>query len=96
MFIFLPLGHKLMSCKWIFKIKYNVDNCMAMHKICFMTNGFSEVEGIDFNERFFLIAWLKLTKAMFVVATIQDLEVYQMNVKTIFLDGNLSKKIYMQ
>jgi hypothetical protein len=29
---------------------------MAMHKICFMTNGFSEVEGIDFNERFFLIA----------------------------------------
>ncbi len=33
---------------------------------------------------------------MFVVATIQDLEVYQMNVKTIFLDGNLSKKIYMQ
>jgi hypothetical protein len=33
---------------------------------------------------------------MFVVATIQDLEVYQMNVKTIFLDGNLSKKIYME
>jgi hypothetical protein len=33
---------------------------------------------------------------MFVVATIQDLEVYQMDVKTTFLNGNLSKKIYMQ
>jgi len=53
-----------------FKIKYNVDNCMAMHKTCFMTNGFSQVEGIDFNERFPPIAWLKLIEAMFVVATI--------------------------
>ncbi len=61
-----------------------------------MTNGFSQVEGIDFNEIFLPIAWLKLIEAMFVVATIQDLEVYQMNVKTIFLDGNLSKKIYME
>ncbi len=63
-----------------FKIKYIVDNYMAMHKTCFMTNGFSQVEGIDFNERFSPIAWLKLIEAMFVVATIQDLEVYQMDV----------------
>jgi hypothetical protein len=55
-----------------------------MHKTCFMTNGFSQVEGIDFNERFPPIAWLKLIEIMFVVATIQDLEVYQMDVKNYF------------
>jgi hypothetical protein len=36
----------------------------------FMSNGFSQVEGIDFNERFPPIAWLKLIEAMFVVVTI--------------------------
>jgi hypothetical protein len=69
---------------------------MAMHKTCFMSIAFSQVEGNDFNERFSPIAWLKLIQVVFVVATIQDLEVYQMDVKTNFLDGNLSKKIYMQ
>jgi hypothetical protein len=34
-------------------------------------------------------------EAMFVVATIQGLEVYHMDVKTTFLDGNLSKKTYL-
>jgi hypothetical protein len=45
-----------------------------------MTNGFPQVEGIDFNEIFSPIGWLKLIEAMFVVATIEDLEVYQMDV----------------
>jgi len=49
-----------MSCKWIFKIKYNVDGFMALwqarHKAHLVARGFTQVEGIDFNETFSLIA----------------------------------------
>jgi len=36
--------------KWIFKIKYNVDDFVAKHKACLVAKGFTQVEGIDFNE----------------------------------------------
>jgi hypothetical protein len=59
--IFPPLGRKLMSCKWIFKIKYNVNGSMARRKICFVAEEFTQVEGIDFNETFSPIArWNQL------------------------------------
>jgi hypothetical protein len=49
---FPPFGHKLMNCKWIFKIKYNANGSMASHKVCFVAKEITQVEGIDFNETF--------------------------------------------
>jgi hypothetical protein len=54
--IHFPPNCKPTSCKWIFKIKYNVDGFMAMHKVCLVARGFTQVEGIDFNETFSLVA----------------------------------------
>jgi hypothetical protein len=54
--IFPPPDRKLMSCKWIFKIKYNAIGSMARHKVCLVANEFTQVEGIDFNETFSPIA----------------------------------------
>jgi hypothetical protein len=47
--------HKLMSYKWIYKIKYNVDGSMARYKIDLVAKGFSEVERIDVNKTFSLV-----------------------------------------
>jgi hypothetical protein len=43
-------NRKPTSWKWIFKIKYNADGFMAMHKVCLVARGFTQVEGIDFSE----------------------------------------------
>ncbi len=50
--ILLPLGCKLVSCNWIFKIKYNVVGFVARHKVHLVAKGFTQVEGIDFNKTF--------------------------------------------
>jgi hypothetical protein len=42
--IHFPTNHKWISCKWIFKIKYNVDGFMSRHKVRLVTNGFTQVE----------------------------------------------------
>jgi hypothetical protein len=86
----LPLGHNLMNCKWIFKIKYNADGFMARHKVHLVAMGFTQIEGIDYNETFFPIAQMELIQVKLVVATIEDLEMHQMDVKTTFLNGDLS------
>ncbi len=51
-FTHLPPNHKPVSCKWIFKIKYNADDFVARHIACLVAKGFAQVEGIDFNEHF--------------------------------------------
>jgi hypothetical protein len=36
-----PPSHKLVNCKWIFKVKYNVDGFVARHKPCLVARGFT-------------------------------------------------------
>jgi hypothetical protein len=52
--IFTPLtpNHKPVSCKWIFKIKYNANGFVARHRVHLVAKRFTQVEGIDFNETF--------------------------------------------
>jgi len=47
------------SYKWIFKSKYNVDGFMARYKVDLVAKGFSEVEGIDVNKTFSLVAQME-------------------------------------
>jgi hypothetical protein len=63
---------------------------MAMHKVCLVARGFTQVEGIDFNETFSLVAWMESIQNMLVVTVSEDLKVHQMDVKITFLNGDLS------
>jgi hypothetical protein len=45
-----------MSCKWIFKIKYNAGGFVIRHKVRLVARGFTQVEDIDFNEIFSFVA----------------------------------------
>ncbi len=85
-----------MNWKWIFKIKYNVDDFVAKHKACLVAKGFTQVEGIDFNETFSHVQQMESIQTLLVIVDIEDLEVHQMDVKTSFLNGNHLKEIYMQ
>jgi hypothetical protein len=88
-------NHKLVSSKWIFKVKCNVDGFVARHKPCLVARGFTQ-EGINFNETFFLVTQMESIQIVFVMTTIENLKVHQMDVKIVFLNGNLSKEIHMQ
>jgi hypothetical protein len=68
----LPFNHKPMNCKWIFKIKYNVNGFVVRHKAHLMAKGFTQVEGFDFNKSFSLVARMESIEVVFVVATIED------------------------
>ena len=56
---------------------------------------FEKVQGVDYDEIFSLVAMLKSVQIMLAIATFYDYEIWQMDVKTVFLNGFLKEELYM-
>ena len=56
---------------------------------------FDKVQGVDYDEIFSLVAMLKSVRIMLAIAAFYDYEIWQMDVKTAFLNGFLEEELYM-
>ena len=61
-----------------------------------MVKGYTQKKGIDYEKIFSPVAMLKSIRILLVVAAKLDYEIWQMDVKTVFLNGNLENDIYMR
>ena len=57
--------------------------------------GFRQVQGVDYDETFSPVAMLKSVRIMLAIATFYDYEIWQMDVKTSFLNGFLIEELYV-
>ena len=57
--------------------------------------GFRQVQGVDYDESFSLVSMLKSVRIMLAIAAFYDYEIWQMDVKTAFLNGFLEEELYM-
>ena len=92
----LPKGQKLVRCKWIYRTKFGLDGKVYKHHARIVTNGFSQVEGIEYNETFSPIGKMNSIHLVLSLATYLKWEVHQMDVKYSFLHGYLHEEIYME
>ena len=60
-----------------------------------VAKGFRQVQGIDYDETFSPVAMLKSVRIMLAIAAFYDYEIWQMDVKTAFLNGFLEEELYM-
>ena len=75
--------------KWIFKWKTNTDSSATFYKARLVAKGFQQVQGVEYDEIFSLVSKLKSVWIMLAIATFY--EIWQMDVKTAFLNGFLNK-----
>jgi hypothetical protein len=87
----LPKGRKPISCKWVFKIKHEVER----YKARLVARGFTQTFGIDYNKTFTHVAKFVSIHCIIALATIEDMEIHQMDIKTTFLNGDFKEEIYM-
>ena len=92
----LPLGKNLVGCKWVYKTKFIVDEHIEKDKARLVAKGFNQLEGINYNETFATIAKMNTIRTILSITSYYKWEMHQMDVKSVFLNGNFNEEIYMQ
>ncbi|RVX02495.1 Retrovirus-related Pol polyprotein from transposon TNT 1-94 [Vitis vinifera] len=92
----LPPGSKPIGCKWVFRRKYHTDGMIQTFKARLVAKGFKQREGIDYFDTYAPVARTTSIRILFALASIHNLFVHQMDVKTAFLNGDLNEEVYME
>jgi hypothetical protein len=90
-----PSDRKAVECKWIFKKKMDAYGNVTVYKAWLVAKGFWQVQGVDYDETFSPIAMFKSIQILLAIAVFHDYEIWQMDVKTAFLNGNIDEELYM-
>ena len=82
-----PEGKSVVTSRWLYKTKYAANGSIEKHKTRFVACGFSQVEGVDYDETFAPVARYSSIQSIVAIATKMSWRIHMMNVKTAFLNG---------
>jgi hypothetical protein len=86
-----PIGRK-----WVFKKKLNAEGKVDKYKDRLVAKGYSQLQGIDFDEIFSPVSKSTSIRFLLFVVVAFDFQVEHMDVKTTFLHGDMEEEIYMK
>nr|GFD16573.1 retrovirus-related Pol polyprotein from transposon TNT 1-94 [Tanacetum cinerariifolium] len=93
----VPRPDKVMviTLKWIYKVKLDELGGILKNKARLVARGYRQEEGIDFEESFAPVARLEAIRIFLAYVAHKNMVVYQMDVKTAFLNGSLWEEVYV-
>ena len=90
-----PKDRTIVGTKWVFKNKVDENGIITRNKARLVAKGYSQEEGIDFDETFAPVARLEAIRIFLAYAAHANFKVYQMDVKSAFLNGELEEEVYV-
>jgi hypothetical protein len=94
--VVLPEDKKAIRCKWVYKIKHNADRSVSRYKVRLVAKGYAQTYGIDYKETYSPVAKMTTVRVIIAMATTKGWSLHQMDVKNVFLPGDLQEEVYME
>ena len=91
-----PQNRKVIDTRWVFRKKLDDEGIVTRNKARLVAKGFSQAEGIDYDETFAPVARLEAIRMFLAFAAHSSFKVYQMDVKSAFLNGELDEEVYVE
>lgn len=92
----LPKGQKSIGVKWVYKTKLNADGEVDKYKARLVVKGYKQEYGIDYKEVFAPVVRLDTIRLVISVAAQNSWPIYQLDVKSAFLHGELQEDVYVE
>jgi hypothetical protein len=89
-------GKSMVSSRWLYKIKHVADGIIEKYKARFVARGFSQKEGVDYEETFAPITRYTSIREVMSLVSIMGWRIHQMDVKTTFLNGIIEEEVYIE
>ena len=91
-----PKDTNVIGTKWIFKNKSDASSNITRNKARLVAQGYTQIEGIDFNEIFAPIARTESIRLFLAIACLLGFKWFQMEVKSAFLNEILNEEVYVE
>ncbi|GKB71263.1 retrotransposon protein, putative, ty1-copia subclass [Tanacetum coccineum] len=91
----LPPNGQTAGSKWLFKKKTDIDDYLHTFKARLVAKGYTQTYSVNYGETFSPVADIRAIRILLAIAAFYDYEIWQMDIKIAFLNGHLSKDVYM-
>ena len=91
-----PQGKKVVGSRWIYKVKHAANESVEKYKARFVAKGFSQKEGIDYEETFAPVVRYSSIQTIISLAVEMCRRVHQMDIKTAFLNEVIEEEVYIE
>ena len=91
-----PTDVNIVTCKWVFTLKYYPDGTLARHKARLVARGFTQAHGIDYTETFSPVVRMNSIHVLLSLVVNLNWSLHQLDVSNAFLYGDLTEQVFME
>ena len=95
-FVALPPGKSPVGCRWVYTVKVGLDGKIDQLKAHLVAKGYTRQYGSNYYDTFSPVAKIASIRLLLSMTAMRSWPLFQLDIKNVFLHGDLTKEVYME